>query len=98
MRQSRIATVSLHNVDHALLLKVVSCLLAAVLADPLGAGAAGDGCELQKVLRKENMSFHNSTGGLDRFVLRWNHCCSVKMCAALQLWRLTVQKLWGLIS
>ena len=33
--------------------KVVSCLLAAVLADPLGAGAAGDGCELQKVSRKE---------------------------------------------
>ena len=60
-------------------------MLAAVLADPLGAGAAGDGCELQKVSRKENMSFHNSTGGLDRFVLRWNHRCSVKMSAVMTI-------------
>merc|ERR1712212_804191 len=31
------------------LLWVVSCLLVAAVADPLGAGAVGDGCELQKV-------------------------------------------------
>ena len=29
--------------------KVVSCLFAAAVADPLGAGAVGDGCELKKV-------------------------------------------------
>ena len=29
--------------------KVVSCLFAATVADPLGAGAVGDGCELKKV-------------------------------------------------
>ena len=29
--------------------KVVFCLFAAAVADPLGAGAVGDGCELKKV-------------------------------------------------
>ena len=36
-------------------IKVVSCLLAATVADPLGAGAVGDGCELQKVLRNKKI-------------------------------------------
>ena len=38
-------------------IKVVACLLAAAVADPLGAGAVGDGCELQKVLRKKKIKF-----------------------------------------
>ena len=38
-------------------LKVVSCLFAAVVADPLGAGAVGDGCKLQKVLKKTRTFF-----------------------------------------
>ena len=38
-------------------IKVVACLLAAAVADPLGAGAVGDGCELQKVSKKEEFVF-----------------------------------------
>ena len=34
-------------------IKVVACLLAPAVADPLGAGAVGDGCELQKVSKEE---------------------------------------------
>ena len=34
-------------------IKVVACVLAAAVADPLGAGAVGDGCELKKVSKEE---------------------------------------------
>ena len=41
-------------------IKVVACLLAAAIADPLGAGAVGDGCELQKVSKEEEKEFVHS--------------------------------------
>ena len=54
--------------------KVVSCLFAAAVADPLGAGAVGDGCELKKVfylsllLHQLFMSAHNFPFPLNLFM------------------------------
>ena len=53
--------------------KVVFCLFAAAVADPLGAGAVGDGCELKKVFYlsffiKFFLSAHNFLFPLNFFI------------------------------